>query len=73
MQVSEADPADLQRRFEALEATAAERLAHEGVSPSDMLMQRSLDMMYQGQWRSLSVSVPPRITTIEVLVQSFHE
>ena len=67
------DPADLQRRFAALEATAAERLLHEGVATTDMVMQRSVDMMYQGQWRSLSVPVPPQFTTIEALVKSFHE
>ncbi|WP_428538891.1 hydantoinase/oxoprolinase family protein [Rhodopila sp.] len=67
------DPADLQRRFATLEATAAERLLHEGVAMADMVMQRSVDMMYQGQWRSLSVPVPPQITTMEALVTSFHE
>ena len=67
------DPADLQRRFAALEATAAERLLHEGVATTDMVVQRSVDMMYQGQWRSLSVPVPPQFTTIEALVKSFHE
>ena len=30
---------------------AAERLAHEGVAPEDVVMQRTVDMMYQGQWR----------------------
>ena len=73
MPTSSADPAELQRRFEALEATAAERLSHEGVAVADMVMQRSVDMMYQGQWRSLTVSVPNRITTMQALVQSFHE
>ena len=67
------DPADLQRRFAALEATAAERLLHEGVATTDMVMQRSVDMMYQGQWRSLSVPVPPQLSTIEALAKSFHE
>ena len=70
---SDADPAELQHKFEALEATAAERLLHEGVKLADMVMQRSVDMMYQGQWRSLSVPVPPQLTTIDALVSSFHE
>ncbi|WP_428490162.1 hydantoinase/oxoprolinase family protein [Rhodopila sp.] len=67
------DPADLQHRFATLEATAAERLLHEGVATTDMVMQRSVDMMYQGQWRSLSVTVPPQISTMEALVASFHQ
>ncbi len=73
MPTSSADPAELQRRFEAMEAIAAERLSHEGVAVADMVMQRSVDMMYQGQWRSLTVSVPNRITAMQALVQSFHE
>jgi len=36
---------------------AAERLAHEGVAPEDVVMQRTVDMMYQGQWRSLAASL----------------
>ena len=73
MPISDADPAELQHKFEALEATAAERLQHEGVAMADMVMQRSVDMMYQGQWRSLSVPVPPQLTTIAALVTSFHD
>jgi N-methylhydantoinase A len=73
MGASEADPAALQARFLALEATAAERLLHERVAVADVLMQRSVDMMYQGQWRALSVSVGAEITSIAALVQSFHE
>ena len=29
-------------------------------------------MMYQGQWRSLSVSAPSPITSVEALAESFH-
>ena len=68
-----ADPATLQQRFEAMEQQAAGRLAHEGVAARDMLMQRSVDMMYQGQWRSLTVSAPAVITALAPLVQAFHE
>ena len=68
-----AEPGALQERFLALEATAAARLHHEGVAAADMLMQRSVDMMYQGQWRSLAVSVGAEVTSISALVQSFHE
>ncbi len=69
---ADADAAQLQARFEALEAGAAERLAHEGVATADMVMQRSVDMMYQGQWRSLSVPVGGQIESIEAMVAAFH-
>jgi len=68
----DADAGEIQRRFERLEAGAAERLAHEGVAAADMLMQRSVDMMYQGQWRSLSVPVGGRIESIQAMVAAFH-
>ena len=68
-----ADPASLQQRFEALEQRAAERLAHEGVAAADVVLQRSVEMMYQGQWRSLTVPAPPQITALAPLVQAFHE
>jgi N-methylhydantoinase A len=73
MPAAEVDPATLQARFLALESTAAERLLHEGVADADMVMQRSIDMMYHGQWRSLAVSVGAKITNIGDLVKSFHE
>ena len=68
-----ADPARLQQRFEAMEQLAAERLAHEGVAAGDVVMQRRVDMMYQGQWRSLTVPAPPVIAALAPLVQAFHE
>ena len=70
---ADADAATLQARFEAMEAGAAERLAHEGVASADMVMQRSVDMMYRGQWRSLSVPVGGQVESIEALVAAFHK
>jgi N-methylhydantoinase A len=31
-----------------------DRLTHEGVGPENIVLQRSIDMMYCGQWRSLA-------------------
>ena len=52
---ADADPAEIETEFGALEKEAWERLHHEGVSDLDIVMERSIDMMYQGQWRSLAV------------------
>ena len=38
-----------------------------------MSLTRSIDMMYQGQWRSLSVPVPAPVTSIEAAVAAFHD
>ncbi|SES40836.1 hydantoinase/oxoprolinase family protein [Rhizobium sp. NFR03] len=65
-------PADMEAAFAAMESQAAERLAHEGIAPADMALQRSVEMMYQGQWRSLAVNAPHRIDSIADLIEAFH-
>jgi N-methylhydantoinase A len=67
-----ADPSEIETAFAALEKEAAERLAHENVPPDAIVMQRTLDMMYQGQWRSLAVSAPSPIGSMEELIDAFH-
>lgn len=68
----EADAADIEVQFGALEKKAMARLTHEGVAPHDIVLQRSIDMMYRGQWRSLAVTAARPIGVIADLVQSFH-
>ena len=65
-------PEDLEAAFARIEKEALERLRHEGVAPEDTVLQRTVEMMYQGQWRSLAVSAPSRITSTEDLVNGFH-
>ncbi len=69
---STASPAEMQAAFLRMEEQAVERLTHEGVAPEDMALQRSVEMMYQGQWRSLAVSAPSRIESIGALIGAFH-
>ena len=42
------------------------------MKPEDIALQRSVEMMYQGQWRSLAVSAPSPVASVEALVESFH-
>ncbi|MEM9811753.1 MAG: hydantoinase/oxoprolinase family protein, partial [Pseudomonadota bacterium] len=65
-------PEDLEAAFAKIEAEAVERLRHEDVAPENTVLQRSVEMMYMGQWRSLAVTAPARITSTEDLVASFH-
>jgi N-methylhydantoinase A len=67
-----AKPENLEREFGRLEKEAMERLAHEGVAPADIVLQRTIDMMYNGQWRSLAVSAPRPIASMETLIETFH-
>ncbi len=69
---AEVDPATVDAAFVRFEKEALNRLNHEGVAPENIVLQRTIDMMYQGQWRSLAVSVPSPLNDIGALVESFH-
>ncbi|MDE0392867.1 MAG: hydantoinase/oxoprolinase family protein, partial [Rhodospirillales bacterium] len=68
----EADPADIEARFGEMEAEAKSRLVKEGVAEADMVLQRTIDMMYLGQWRSLQVPVASPFTSVPDAVAAFH-
>jgi N-methylhydantoinase A len=68
----DADPAAIEAEFRRLEEEALERLAHEGVASADIVLQRTIDMMYQGQWRSLAVAAPSPIGALAGLIEAFH-
>jgi len=65
-------PEEMEAAFQRLEKEALDRLIHEGVAPSDIVLQRSVEMMYQGQWRSLAISAPGKVVDIGLLIESFH-
>ena len=67
-----ANVADIEARFAALEAEAWERMRHEGVADDQVVMERSIDMMYQGQWRSLAVPAGSPVGSLDALVSKFH-
>lgn len=65
-------PAELEAAFRKIEDEARVQLTHEGVADSDMILTRTVEMMYKGQWRSLQVPAPAEITDIAELVEAFH-
>jgi N-methylhydantoinase A len=69
---STVSPAEMETAFARMEEQAVERLAHEGVTQEDMALQRTVEMMYQGQWRSLAVSAPSRIDSMCLMIEAFH-
>jgi N-methylhydantoinase A len=69
---SDVVPADMEIAFQRMETQASERLSHEGIAPADMALQRTVEMMYQGQWRSLAVNAPAKIESIGSLIEAFH-
>lgn len=71
-EAAEASAKEIEAAFRNLEEQAFQRLDHEGVAPGDMALNRTVEMMYQGQWRSLAVSAPSPINSIDTLVDAFH-
>ena len=69
---SEADAGDIEAKFTEMENEAHERLEAEGVAAKDMLLQRAIDMMYEGQWRSLTVSVGAPFNSVDEAIEAFH-
>lgn len=68
----ETDPAEVERGFAEIEAEGRERLQRDGVAEKDMTYERFVDMRYEGQWRSLSVSLPTEITSMQDAISHFH-
>lgn len=66
------DEHELDQQFRALEKTAAERLWKEGVSENDSIIERSMSMRYQGQWRSLEVRMGSGPNALVEAIDSFH-
>ena len=65
-------PADVEREFAALEEQARERMGVEGVPDDRVELQRTVDMRYAGQWRSIAVSVAGTVRSLDDLVAAFH-
>lgn len=67
-----ADVEDMERRFQAMEAEARDLMSRERVKLNEVIVTRSIDMMYQGQWRSIQVNVPAPFKSIAEAVAAFH-
>ena len=57
--------------FAELEAEARKRLADDGVAAEAMRLRRTIDMRYAGQWRQLSIEMPPG-QGVETALTHFH-
>lgn len=70
---ADSDQAAIESEFAALEREAWERMRREGVDEQNVIMERSIDMMYRGQWRSLAVPAGNPVAQIAELVAAFHD
>jgi N-methylhydantoinase A len=70
---ADATLSEIEAEFAKLEEEAHHRLAEEGVAPSDMHLQRAVEMRYVGQWRQLSVDIGSEpLTELDSVLDSFH-
>lgn len=70
---AEANPDEVEDAFKQIESEGRERLIRDGVADEDMAFQRLIDMRYRGQWRSLTVSVPDDIKSLNEAISIFHD
>lgn len=70
---AEAVQREIETEFGTLEREAWERMRHEGVTEQNVVIERSIDMMYRGQWRSLAVPVGSPVAPMAELVAAFHD
>jgi N-methylhydantoinase A len=71
--VDDVDPDEVEKAFTELEAEAAERLRVEGVPEDRIELQRTIDMRYAGQWRSIAVPVDGSVTSFDDVVSTFED
>lgn len=71
VRTEDADLDALEDAFRELEREARERLDHEGVATDRVILQRSIDMRYLGQWRSIAVPVPAPLESVAAAVEAF--
>ena len=71
--VDDIDAAQVEREFAKLEEQAMERMRVEGVAPDKVDLQRTIDMRYAGQWRSIAVPVEGEVMSLEDLARTFED
>ena len=71
--VDDVDPDEVEEAFAELEEEAGERMRAEGVPEDRVELQRTIDMRYAGQWRSIAVPVEGPVKSLDDLVETFED
>jgi N-methylhydantoinase A len=64
---------EIEAEFQRLEAEGLQRLQTENIPDDQIRLNRSIDMRYLGQWRSLAVPVGKPLTELEPVIEAFHQ
>ena len=70
--IGSTDEVALEGKFTELEVEARERLLGEGIPERDIVLERTINMRYAGQWRSLSIPFGKGAGAIDAAVQNFQ-
>lgn len=64
---------ELTNQFSELREEARELLEEEGIAENTMSLTNYIDLRYKGQWRSLAVLVSDQITSLDAILEAFHQ
>jgi N-methylhydantoinase A len=70
--VGEVTPEQVEQEFARLEEQAGARMRAEGIAEDRVELQRTIDMRYAGQWRSIAVPVTGAVRSLDDLVRTFE-
>lgn len=64
---------ELTNQFSELREEARELLEEEGIAENTASLTNYIDLRYKGQWRSLAVLVSDQITSLDAILEAFHQ
>ena len=67
------DPQTLEERFLEMEREARHRLDFEGIAEKDMVLERTVNLRYRGQWRSLTLPMGRGRSALAQAVEAFQD
>jgi N-methylhydantoinase A len=67
-----ADATEVEARFAELEEQGRALMRAEGVDEAHTTLERSIDMRYLGQWRSMTIEVDAPVESLDAAVARFH-
>ncbi|MGE8001102.1 hydantoinase/oxoprolinase family protein [Lysinibacillus sp. NPDC093190] len=71
--LDEVNAEELTNQFSELREEARGLLKEEGIAENTSTLTNYIDLRYKGQWRSLAVPVSDQITSLDAILEAFHQ
>ncbi|MGY3187762.1 hydantoinase/oxoprolinase family protein [Lysinibacillus sp. TE18511] len=71
--LDEVNVEELTKQFSELREEARALLEEEGIAENSSSLTNFIDLRYKGQWRSLAVLVSDQITSLDAILEAFHQ